>query len=452
MAPKSQALTESPSHSTSFLPLRMQSRRGSNGSLPPASKLDKETLHNALDQIHSVASQSATLTTFNDFATPPTSSSGTEPKGITSELQGGISGLYNRFRASVGGVKDAASTVVASERRNDLTDDASSIKSISQKSGGLPSPAANKLTFKPPKYDSPTSSVSNLKSASTQRVVTGQAIDSLDQSSKFEPKPHRDSGSRQSAQLSLSGVLAGDDVDVVTSRHLDANDAVEDLQRQQAISPRTAIPIALQDATRKEVPKTEDKTPSALYDKIREKPTSQQGPYGVKSPTESSKAGHAARERAGIPSHNDGCLVSADEPLHTSQPAAKGLPKIPLATPLQQHQKGRLSAPTPEISFSRASSYEAGAASSVSTTLETKSGSEEFPDHEKQHTITRTAPKSSATVQASADSRAVNGVLSQTRTRVLSKQYWMRDENARECFHCGDAFSTFRRKHHCSKL
>ncbi|TKA49312.1 hypothetical protein B0A49_12420 [Cryomyces minteri] len=37
----------------------------------------------------------------------------------------------------------------------------------------------------------------------------------------------------------------------------------------------------------------------------------------------------------------------------------------------------------------------------------------------------------------------------QVKRRVLSKRFWMKDENARECFYCGDAFSTFRRKHHC---
>ncbi|KAK5118672.1 Mitochondrial distribution and morphology protein 12, partial [Cryomyces antarcticus] len=37
----------------------------------------------------------------------------------------------------------------------------------------------------------------------------------------------------------------------------------------------------------------------------------------------------------------------------------------------------------------------------------------------------------------------------QVKRRVLSKRFWMKDENARECFYCGNAFSTFRRKHHC---
>ena len=35
------------------------------------------------------------------------------------------------------------------------------------------------------------------------------------------------------------------------------------------------------------------------------------------------------------------------------------------------------------------------------------------------------------------------------RSKVLSKELWMRDETAKECFYCGEPFSTFRRKHHC---
>lgn len=36
-----------------------------------------------------------------------------------------------------------------------------------------------------------------------------------------------------------------------------------------------------------------------------------------------------------------------------------------------------------------------------------------------------------------------------TQKSVLSKEYWMKDESAKECFTCGKTFNTFRRKHHC---
>lgn len=34
-------------------------------------------------------------------------------------------------------------------------------------------------------------------------------------------------------------------------------------------------------------------------------------------------------------------------------------------------------------------------------------------------------------------------------TGILSKEYWMKDESAKDCFSCGKKFNTFRRKHHC---
>jgi len=37
----------------------------------------------------------------------------------------------------------------------------------------------------------------------------------------------------------------------------------------------------------------------------------------------------------------------------------------------------------------------------------------------------------------------------QMRRKILSRDFWMKDENAKVCFGCGDSFSTFRRKHHC---
>ncbi|KAL2813550.1 hypothetical protein BJX63DRAFT_215295 [Aspergillus granulosus] len=41
------------------------------------------------------------------------------------------------------------------------------------------------------------------------------------------------------------------------------------------------------------------------------------------------------------------------------------------------------------------------------------------------------------------------GVVTHLRSRLLSKDFWMKDEGAKDCFHCGEPFSTFRRKHHC---
>ena len=464
MASKSQAKTESPSHSTSFLPLRMQSRRGSNGSLPPVSKLDKESLNHALDQIHSVASQSTALTMFNDFAPPPSSSSGVEPKGITSELQGGISGLYSRFRASVGGPKEITNAATISRDRGSVADDASSMKSFSQKSGGLPSPSANKLTFKSPKAESPAASISNLKldgelfkrqnMASGAQSALANQTDGIDQTLKLAAKNSREAVEKYGTRLSLSEVLADDNREVVQSQHLEADDALEDLQRQLTVSPRTAVPPSSGDTFGKERPwimTPEGHLSATLQSQPREREIGSFGSNGVKTLANGLEASHSARERASAPNPHDERLVFADKSVESRLAITRGQPNAQVTAQLHDPQKGPPTAQIPGINFSRASSYETGGASSVNTTMDVKSGSEKYSDHDKHPVVTMTAPKSVATVQTSADNRAVNGVLSQTRTRVLSKEYWMRDENARDCFNCGDAFSTFRRKHHCSE-
>src|SRR5205814_847280 len=105
----------SPSPSTLFLPLGRLSRRGSLASLSSPSQLDKETLSQALDNIHMSASQSDSLTTFNEFSSPPSASSVTEAKSFAGELvQGGLSGLYSRFRGVVGGVRDIVEDAMGS--------------------------------------------------------------------------------------------------------------------------------------------------------------------------------------------------------------------------------------------------------------------------------------------------------------------------------------------------
>ena len=80
--------------------------------------------------------------------------------------------------------------------------------------------------------------------------------------------------------------------------------------------------------------------------------------------------------------------------------------------------------------------------SAMSTAASTPKG--EFPPNFNGGFRRHAAAK---TQEASAKARAV--VPAHLKRRVVSKEFWMKDENARDCFYCGDAFSTFRRKHHC---
>ncbi|KAL3248768.1 hypothetical protein ABHI18_011890, partial [Aspergillus niger] len=87
MASRQSQGTSSPSASSVFLPL---GRRGSRASV--STQAERESLHAALDQIHTAAYQSDALTVFNEFTSPPAPSSATDEKTISGELQGGLSG------------------------------------------------------------------------------------------------------------------------------------------------------------------------------------------------------------------------------------------------------------------------------------------------------------------------------------------------------------------------
>jgi 1-phosphatidylinositol-3-phosphate 5-kinase len=76
---------DSPSASSIFLPLGRKARRDSKASL--SHELDQDALNQALNSIHTAASQSDYLTVFNDYTDPPTSSSYTEGKSLASEIQ-----------------------------------------------------------------------------------------------------------------------------------------------------------------------------------------------------------------------------------------------------------------------------------------------------------------------------------------------------------------------------
>ncbi|KAJ5103245.1 hypothetical protein N7532_003774 [Penicillium argentinense] len=144
--------TRSPSPSTSsgFFPLR---RHGSKASLA-TTKTEREPNQATLDRIHNAEYHSDSYTWFHDFTGPPTPVSGQDDKGLSEELQGGLSGLYTRFRSSVGGIVG----------------------------GGTKT--ANKSAAECPALKSPTSERSVTKSTSNLAVNSGEAAPSHPASSQ----------------------------------------------------------------------------------------------------------------------------------------------------------------------------------------------------------------------------------------------------------------------------
>ncbi|KAJ4297027.1 Mitochondrial distribution and morphology protein 12 [Collariella sp. IMI 366227] len=136
-------------------PVSARQRRDSTTSLSVSSHVDKEQLALALDKIHTSASQSGALTTFNDFAPPPGSLPSSESKATAGDLvQQGLSGLYTRLKEAVGAVGKPSGQEV---------DDASSQDGASRKNAGT---------------DVPTSGMSSMG------VTTGESQSNAPQSSK----------------------------------------------------------------------------------------------------------------------------------------------------------------------------------------------------------------------------------------------------------------------------
>lgn len=523
MASKSARDGDSPSASAFLLPQLRHSRRGSVASLSSAHQLDKEALSQALDQIHSTASQTETLTTFNEYTSPPTSSSGPDTKGIASELQGGLTGLYNIFRASVGNVKDIVnpgpedlaienpplksskaathSPKPRSTNRVESIRDTSSSNSTTQATSaagsGRQSPQVNvdtkgdhyetKQSFKP--------STKSLGSTSTSAKSVTESLVAL----KSPPV-----ALTQAAQLTtINPALA--DVNISAVKRVDANqDSVSATARN--ITP--AEPQRLARNSRRHSYLTEP-TVEASESTPSETPVSrnasQGGPKQQRDGQVSSdaKSAFGPPDRPGIaglraastasvrpfPNLEDGpdeiafgAAGSSSDPNNTHQ----GRPAMVVANygngqddifsipssnntggavvddattagggyqhiniPLQKSMAPPLvtRSHSSNLSLSRISTSDTE--SMHDTPVPTRSQKLPAQSHEVLP-IPRISPQYVASAATHRSSRTMN-VFSQVKNKVLNKEYWMKDENARDCFFCGDSFSTFRRKHHCSK-
>lgn len=526
MGSKSIRDSDSPSASSFRLPQFRQSRRGSIASLSSTNQLDKETLSQALDQIHSTASQTETLTTFNEYTSPPTSSSAPDNKGIASELQGGLSGLYNRFRASVSNVKDVAnlgtedvvvehaplkSPRVATyspkpvykggfESTRDLSSSTSTTQATSASGSGRQSPLGNVDTGG--EHDETRQSLKlstkSLGSVSASaKSVTGSLV-----ALKSPPATLT-----QAAQLStISPALA--DVNISAAKPSDANSSLVSAAREID----STVPQTLARNSRRQSSLTEPSSQGGVD-------ASELTPLENSIPQTSSQGDPMQYRDGSVPSDANSALKPPNRPgsfgmraasVNSSRPfpnledgpnriefdgmgSSSDPKKSPLGRPAMvatnygnvqedifgtpdsdntedatvdnaaktgggyQHAKLplRKTMAPPLITRSHSSNLSLSRTSTSDTEslgnspLPTRSRKLPARSHEGLPTQS-ISPQNLASAAYHRDSRTMN-VFSQVKNKVLNKEYWMKDENARDCFYCGDSFSTFRRKHHCSK-
>jgi len=510
------------------------SRRTSIASLfSSVSQTDKEALSQALDQIHSTASQTGVLTTFSQFTAPPSSSSGTEVKGIATDLQGGLSGLYSRFRASVGGVKDLVTPVLATG--DSEADDASSTKS-NRTPISTPTSSVRQASHLL-RHSSPSASTGIVRHEGEQAGGVSQAQPSVTQvvrttslgnnGQALAVDMNNITGSAASSNVALPHTALGKsalpptqagpssaaqpatvevNISATTNRELN-NGGAFGTRELVSDKPSKLTPdgyAASRPSDVKRIPRAEGggspqielESPNSLHpgnndyrptrdlklavltsESLTSTPrrkesdkrmlrrmtrisevngdtqgTTSSGEFNDEEhvPTKQSMA-IALDGSTNVPDERSMATTSRVLPKSTSRPEDSANPS-PAQEPLSEDRlvPSRSRPVLPGFSLSRGSSTDTAGGSSVATDIHSRSVNRGGTGDAVVQAPKILPPKAAATTQTFGDPRGVNVVLSQIKSKVLSKEYWMRDENAKDCFYCGDLFSTFRRKHHCS--
>ncbi|KAI9640365.1 Mitochondrial distribution and morphology protein 12 [Ciborinia camelliae] len=473
-----------------LIPLGTRSRRGSLTSLPGGTPVDKEQLAQALDKIHSTACQSETLTTFNEFAPPPPSSSNPESKGLAGDIiQNGLSGLYSRFKGAVGVGKDKAgsSSVKGDNESFDTTSvksqNASNVTPTSKGSSG-PGREDSGLTTSPiqlstasSQLQSPTVSsfMGNSSEIQSQAVKSSKAsLSSAPLTSKSATRPINPMAKTTSSSVIVPTVAP---VNAVAFKEgekarLGSSDGnVPDKVNKKIVSDRSE-PVSASDYSH---PGTFGSTSAS---ESRRFP----GHSSVLDDSESFDFDSMKTESAGRMSlgnfdskkdsqdvsfrTNDASTTGRAKSMGNPKTASSALSSIktsdsrPNAVPrLLIPENARRTPAVERITQSHLPGYQASRASSTD-----RSTAEASPIHTSAHNHVRhdsfgVDERSSRTYSGrtripgtttnGGSAEVVSARLEQMRKQVLSKEFWMADDICKECFLCGDPFTAFRRKHHC---
>lgn len=445
---------------TPLLSLGLRSRRGSLASLSSSATVDKEQLSQALDQIHNTASHSDALTTFNEFGSPPTSSSNVENKSLAGDImQNGLSGLYNRFRGAVTGGKEKS--VLASHKGDAEITDTASITSQNATTPGSKRSA-------PPTKDEGGTGVSPVQLSSTSSRLQSPTATSF-AAHVSDNQPH----STKNPRAALTGNLT-------TTKQASSRSTIAPMAKampSSAIIP-TVAPVnvsAFKDSDTDQNPSlhpisSERKEPSQSFTDLQAQDSrylpQDVGEVGA-SDTSESRAMMGQPTQEAFFSANDFNSAGRKKSTSNSKSALSALASLQTSDSARISTTSRLNIPdsvrrpamTERISQSNLSGYQSSrasfssrstaAASPVTTSAHHSVRHETFsPEdvissgHQDQFRIPGTTMNEGATDMVSAK-------LEKMRKQVLSKEFWMADDTCKECFLCGDAFSAFRRKHHC---
>ncbi|KAK4461899.1 putative phosphatidylinositol-4-phosphate 5-kinase [Cladorrhinum samala] len=421
-------------------PVDARHRRDSLASVSVASHQDREHLSVTLDKIHTSASQSDALTTFNDFTPPPGSLPTSDTKGTAGEIvQQGLSGLYSRIREAVSSVGKGPAQEAG---------DADSQDGIPRRS---PNAASN------------ASRVSISPASRRESAVTNSAFDSnissdFQTSSLATTTTDSQSNLPQSSKASSVTAASVSKIQPPSIQSLPKiSKAVATTTPNAAVAPVTAKGLMNMDAARGAA--VRDEAPSRNSGRLSLSRPSEV----VNSPVPSENASLdsvAISDRNIVSSRarrDDALSIdgSGDTPLSPTQasaaPRASSSSRAPPAeltrrpTVLDRLTLGKRGG------HSRSSSIEPGTAeaSPIITSAHSSVYHDSFTYNERPQRLKSGVMKIPGTTTNEGAPEMVNARLERMRKQVLSKEFWMADETCKECFLCGTPFSAFRRKHHC---
>lgn len=473
------------------IPQGMRSRRGSLVSLPGATPVDKEQLAQALDKIHSTACQSETLTTFNEFAPPPPSSSNPESKGLAGDImQNGLSGLYSRFKGAVGVGKDKTgsssvkgdnesfeTTSVKSQNASNATPTSKGSAGLAREdSGNTVSPI--QLSTASSQLQSPTVSsfMGNSSEMQSQALKSSKtSLSSAPITSKPATRPPLNPMAKATSLSVIVPTVAP--VNAVAFKEgekgrLGSSDGRIPDKVNKAGVPDRPEPISASDyshpgtfvstsasGSRRFAGNSSvlDDSESLDYESMKNESAGRMSLGNL----ESKKEGQDASFRT-----SDGNTTERAKSMSNPNTASTAISSMkssdirPNATTrLLIPETARRTLAVERITQSHLPGYQASRASSTDRSTAEASPIHTSAHNHVQHDSFGSDERSSRTYSGrtripgtttnSGNAVVVSARLEQMRKQVLSKEFWMADDICKECFLCGDPFTAFRRKHHC---
>ena len=426
----------SPSKSPAFRPLLTnigRSRRGSLASITSRATIDKDILSQALDDIHHSASKTEVLTSFHDY-------DGGEARGGPKELvSSGVTGLYHLFKQSVSGGppgKGQKSRPKSSNSRESIGSD--SLKG-SRATGHPPSGTAS--LSRPPDAASATA-VTERPNVSPSVPTAGSIEDAPDAQNVASRSPTVESNSipffsPENPPLLRSADPIGHVRENSSSRpvqDIKTNENSKNTGSDLADGPRTEKP-SLAPAKVQSQQELPIKFKSQQVQSLLPDNSSQQTVHDSNEVDDLDGATPSLRKTT-----NNGHVLFSKESSdkYRNELAQRGMQR-PNRPPLDIPRLREFEPP------SASSRIDLGGTVSQGRSSETSRKGVLDPSPNFNGALQRKRmslkPPPSATEHSSASPSV--------KRRVLDKEFWMLDVNAKVCFSCGQSFSTFRRKHHC---